>query len=255
MSMIIRQMMQYAFDNNLVLTNEFANVKVNSKMFVKKRKPEDYTQVFLVGEQEKIEEEIMKDLEVNDRNVVPLAIYLNFQLGLRACELATIKFSDIHDKYIHIERMEVKDYVLQDDGTTKYNGLKVVPYTKSYAGDREIYLTNKARDIISLVKSINLKHEYLDEDYIFINPYGNRASCNNIMKQIEKYCYRIGIPAKRVHKIRKTYISTLIDNSININKIRETVGHEDERTTLGNYTFNRLSDNETEQAFENALKL
>lgn len=57
-----------------------------------------------------------------------------------------------------------------------------------------------------------------------------------------------------MHKIRKTYISTLIDSEdININFIREQVGHTDERTTYGNYCFNRKSAVQTAQAMEKAL--
>jgi integrase len=57
-----------------------------------------------------------------------------------------------------------------------------------------------------------------------------------------------------MHKIRKTYISTLIDNeNININYIREQVGHADERTTYGNYCFNRKSKDLTEYDMEQAL--
>ena len=59
-----------------------------------------------------------------------------------------------------------------------------------------------------------------------------------------------------MHKIRKTYISALVDsNLININTIREMVGHEDERTTLHNYTFNRITDLQTQANMEKALTL
>ena len=67
------------------------------------------------------------------------------------------------------------------------------------------------------------------------------------------YCERAGISQRSMHKIRKTYISTLIDNRININEIRKLVGHEDERTTFGNYCYNRFSDKQTENAIEAAL--
>ena len=59
--------------------------------------------------------------------------------------------------------------------------------------------------------------------------------------------------AKSFHKVRKTYISALIDSGININEIRKAVGHTDERTTYGNYCYNRAGKQETTVAFENAL--
>ena len=59
---------------------------------------------------------------------------------------------------------------------------------------------------------------------------------------------------KTMHKIRKTYISALIDSGeINIDKIRELVGHEDERTTFHNYCHNRETDARTHENIERAL--
>lgn len=39
-----------------------------------------------------------------------MAIMLNFQIGLRIGELDCAEMSDIEEKYIHINRMEVEDY-------------------------------------------------------------------------------------------------------------------------------------------------
>ena len=58
---------------------------------------------------------------------------------------------------------------------------------------------------------------------------------------------------KSFHKVRKTYISALIDSGININEIRKAVGHTDERTTFSNYCYNRVGKQETTALFENAL--
>ena len=60
----------------------------------------------------------------------------------------------------------------------------------------------------------------------------------------------IGIFQKSNHKIRKTFISSLIECGININTVRSLAGHEDETTTLNNYCFN--TNEETEMELENA---
>jgi integrase len=70
---------------------------------------------------------------------------------------------------------------------------------------------------------------------------------------IKRGCEFINIDVKTSHKIRKTYISTLIDSGLNIDEIRRMVGHSDERTTYGNYCFNRLTNKQTEDAIEKAL--
>ena len=58
---------------------------------------------------------------------------------------------------------------------------------------------------------------------------------------------------KSSHKTRKTYISALIDGKVNINTIREMVGHADERTTYNNYCFDRSTEDEKVNLIEKAL--
>ena len=45
----------------------------------------------------------------------------------------------------------------------------------------------------------------------------------------------------------------MLDSGININEIRKQVGHEDERTTLHNYSFNRIETAQNEADMERAL--
>ena len=65
-----------------------------------------------------------------------------------------------------------------------------------------------------------------------------------------RLCDDINIGRKSSHKIRKTYISSLFDSGMNINKIREIAGHEDEKTSLNNYCFDRKTDNDTEKLLD-----
>ena len=68
-----------------------------------------------------------------------------------------------------------------------------------------------------------------------------------------RLCCDAGILKRSPNKSRKTYISTLIDNGLNINFVREQVGHKDERTTYGNYCFNRSTREETKETLKKAL--
>ena len=68
-----------------------------------------------------------------------------------------------------------------------------------------------------------------------------------------RYYEEIGIIKKSSHKARKTYISALLDGKVNLNTVREMVGHSDERTTLGNYCFDRNTEIEKANLIEKAL--
>ena len=63
----------------------------------------------------------------------------------------------------------------------------------------------------------------------------------------------MGISRKSSHKARKTYVSTLFDADVNLDTIRETVGHTDERTTLHSYCYDRRSEDEKLRQFERAF--
>lgn len=255
MSIIIRQSLDYALKEKIIEENPFAEIKVSSKMFKKNLKKDDDTQVFLIDEKPKIENEAYADFEDGINGVIystPLGVPLTFQLGCRSGELSALKFSDIKDNYIHIQRQEIRDIDINKNGKIIDNGVKVVEYTKSSVGDRYVYLTKEAKTIINMIKKHNFKYGYSCDDYIFVHE-NKRIRSANLINRLNKYCRHIGISQKRMHSIRKTYISTLIDGGVNINEIRKQVGHSDERTTYKNYCYNRLSDVQTETLLDKVL--
>lgn len=251
LTVIIRQSLDYAVQKKIVPENPFSKVHIDSKLFQIKKKPDDKTQVFLIDEQPVIEAEAYQDFIETGHNAC-LTIPFAFQTGLRLGEIVGIKLSDIEGNYVHIQRMEIRDIYQLPDGSWSKQTFKVVDYTKSAAGDRWVYLSTKAQDIIKRVVENNREQGFQDNGYLFLNRDG-RIHAKSVDCRIRKYCRHAGISEKATHKIRKTYISTLIDSGVNINEIRKLAGHEDERTTYGNYCYNRLSDNQTESKLEQAL--
>ncbi len=253
MSMIIRQCLDYAVDHELIPLNPYNQFTVDKKLLKKVKQPEDGTQVFLTNERPLIESEAWSDFE--EKNCTSaLAIPLAFQLGVRLGELIAIKETDISSdgKYLHIQRMVQKQERQRPDGSWYPARWEAVEHTKSSAGDRMIYLTEEARRIIKVILDSNKENSFYDGGFLFIHG-GKRINPRAVDTRIRKYCDHINISSKSTHKIRKTYISSLLDGGININEIRKQVGHEDERTTLKNYCFNRKTSVENESDMEKAL--
>lgn len=250
-SIIIRQMFIYALEKGYIESNEFAKVKVDYNIF-RRPKKKDETQVYLVDEQEKIEAEAWKDFN-DTKSTTALAILLAFQTGMRSGELLALQFSDISDdgKYISVAKQEQRTRVQRPDGTWDCSGTKIGA-PKSVAGERTVYLTQSAQEIIKLVKETNQTQGLYDRDYIFCNKEGKIHS-RALESRLEKYCNHISIKTKSPHKIRKTYVSTLIDNNVNLNLVRELVGHSKISTTLNCYCYNRYNSEQTENILENAL--
>ncbi|MFR2786549.1 MAG: tyrosine-type recombinase/integrase [Blautia caecimuris] len=255
MAVIIRHILEYAVENEWIPTNLYKSFKIEGKLFRKVKKPEDETQVFLITEQPMIEAEAWKDFYENGYTTA-LAIPLAFQIGVRLGELTALKTTDLcrDGKYIHIQRMAQKVERQRPDGTWYPTSWATVDHVKSSAGDRYVYLTKEARRIIKIIMDYNAENNLHEDDFLFFQR-GKHITPTAIITRLRKYCNHIDTKQKGVHKIRKSYISALLDAGININEIRKQVGHEDERTTLHNYAFNRVDPLQNEADMERALAI
>lgn len=237
-SVIMRQMMEYAVDKGIIQTNPFSKVKVDGRiMFRKSKKKRSEEEVFSKSETRQIYELAKRDYLMNDKLVyklAPLAIMFQFQTGLRVGELCGVKFSDIEGDYIHIQRM-VRNYPFE-----------VVEKTKTDDGDRMVYLTSTAKEII-----LEARNRTTSEFIFSINDKPLKPSA--VQKRYTSYCDELGILHRSSHKARKTYNSLLLGAGVNIDTVRRMMGHADEHTTLANYTFDVEEQNIRELHIESAL--
>lgn len=252
MSVILRQALDYAMDCGYITYNYFGDVVVDPKMFKGKNKVNNSKEVFLTDEEPVMKEYCRKKHEDNPRNTTALAILLMFELGCRVGELVALSKSDINGNYIHICHQEVSEYNL-DSEDYEYLGAKVVPYTKTDCGDRNVYLSAEARKQISKLLETNKRYGYAEGDFIILNRNG-RTKSSSINKRLSEYCKDAGISHKSAHKIRKTYISKLIDGNINIKTIMQQAGHVSAKTTYSNYCFDRNTESAIESKMESILR-
>ena len=248
-TVIMRQAMDYAVKLNLIPRNEFAEVKIDGRrLFRHVKKKESHTQVYSEQELKQIEELAWKDMshcaKSRIHKLAPLAILFQFQTGIRIGEALSLRYEDISqdNKWVHIQRFY------------RYETDEIVEHTKGIEGDRFVPLTSHAREIIEAARQKQEELGLPKDGYIFsVNdkplPY------QPIQYLYEQYCKRLGIVQKSSHKSRKTYISTLYDAGVNINSIREFVGHADEQTTLHNYCYDRKSQQEKLDQIEKALAM
>ncbi len=243
-TIIMRQALDYAVDLGIIKENPFSAVHIDGKrMFRREKKKPDATQVYLKNEIEPIYKMAWEDFYSPNKlknKLTPLAILLQFQTGVRIGELCVVRYPDIEaDQYLHIQRMY------------RYETHEVVEHTKNFE-DRKVLLTSSAKKIIATARAYQAEHGYCTDGYIFSEDNAPLAPWS-VAYLYNKYCDHLGIMRKSSHKVRKTYISALIDGKVNINTVRDMVGHADERTTYNNYCFDRNSEEEKINLIENAL--
>ena len=249
-TVIVRQILDYACrpEVGLISSNPMDHVKVNSKLFKRVQKKEANTQVFSEDEEKALKQTCLNSYfngPKSKQTTTSLMVIFLFETGMRSGEVTALKWSDIKDGKIHVQREEVEDYLLNEESKPIPNGFKILPHTKSEAGDRWIPLTSRAWFVLDTVKKHNEDRGWYDDDFIFLNiKTHKRTSTETLSTYIEKACKRSGIPVKRAHKIRKSFISSCIDHNINLDTVRRIVGHEDEKVTLHNYLYDRSDDQE-----------
>lgn len=243
-TVIVRQALTYAVDLKLIPQSPMDEVVVNGKkLFRKVKKKASETQVFTKEELSSLKKLAWKDFKDGNLKyeLAPLAVLFQFQTGLRISEVSAVRYEDIEsENFICIQRMVRRD--------TK----EVVEYTKGTYGDRNVFLTTEAKHIIECAKQ-RQKELGVDSTGFIFSTNEEALKHTAIADLFTKYCKKIGSIHKSSHKARKTYISTLIDGGVNINTIREAVGHTDERTTYANYCFDRKTVEEKNILIENAL--
>ena len=249
---ILKQMLEYAVDAEYIEKNPY-RIKVNKKKFASSGKKPSTKEVFQNDEKESFIAEMERRLQNNPSNTAPLAVLLDFELGTRKGEILAISQSDIIGDRIHIHRQLVEEFDTSDIDDIKSAGFQIVDYTKSADGDRWLPLTSRAKEIINRVEQINEENGFRYKDFLFV-----RDNCpllpDAVDAQVKRGCEYIGIPVKTMHKIRKTYASTLLHNGVNISIVKDMLGHADESTTLKHYIYNTEDSDVTDLIVRNALE-
>ncbi|MBR3706620.1 MAG: tyrosine-type recombinase/integrase [Firmicutes bacterium] len=243
-SCILRQILDYAVDAELIPENPMKKVHIDGRMvFAPKKKPVSETQVFSKEEVEALYKVAWKwfdEERMTIHKLAPLAVMFQFETGVRVGELLSLRYDDVDGDELHVQRMY------------RYETKEVVDYIKGHNAERFTLLTSRAKHLIATAQQYQKDHGLKSDGYIF-SVNSEPLPYLPIKDLYTRFCEEIDTVAKSSHKTRKTYISALIDGGVNINTIREMVGHADERTTFGNYCYDRTEKSERVKLIEKAL--
>lgn len=211
----------------------------------------------LVPELEKpVDEEIftreestaIKELAWNDyqnktyreNQLLPLAVIFMLDTGVRRGEVAAVKYEDISDNKIKIRRYYDWYEKTVCDGT------------KGTYGERNIILIAEAVKVIEIARQHQREAGVNDNEYIF-SMNEKPLDYSAIWKIFNKYCKKLGITHKSPHKARKTVSTAVLEEGGGSEFARNLLGHNDVKTTLTDYLFDRKTDKEKLAIMEKAL--
>lgn len=237
MAVVMKKCFEFAKASRLIEYNTWEDVKINTKKFKREQKKENTTQIYFYDEQQKLIEYSLSLFFRDNRNISALVIPFLFLTGLRAGEVVALRYCDLTENDICVRQSESTVYRLDEEGKFEFAGQTILDHAKTEAGERMIPFTKDAKKIIKMIKEASEEHGFYDEGYIFC-PRSSRLKAGTIDKKLYRYCDAVGIPRKSAHKIRKTYISRLInDGRLDIDTICRVAGHTDLKTTFHSYCF------------------
>lgn len=257
MAIVMKKCFEFAKDSNLIKENTWAQVKINTKKLQKDYKKSNEKEIYFLEEQHALIQYAFDMFFKNPRNINALTIPFLFVTGLRIGELVALKYCDLDEvnNVIKVRRSETVVYDLDKNGKFKYVKREVKDHTKTDAGEREVPYLDYAKDIIKLIKQASEQYGFYDDGYIFC-PNSQRASEVSVDKKLYNYCNSISVDKKSAHKIRKTFISRLVNSGqVDIDTICRVVGHVDMKTTFTSYTFSLDHKEQIKHKFENVLSL
>ena len=217
------------------ISQTMGDMEIPRKAFNKVIK-EDDEEVFTDEEMEKL-----LNYLISNPTVVNLGIIIMFCTGVRVGELVGIHWDDVVGNSIKIRRTEIS-YKKETGG----NIYEIREYPKTEAGIRTVYVPDAFKNVLDKLRMLTGGKEYM-----LSYADGRNMKTLKVRHRLYAVCEELGIRKKSPHKLRKTYISILLDNGVDKRLVQDVAGHTEIATSERNYHRNRKSDAKKEEILSN----
>lgn len=164
-------------------------------------------------------EEFKKFIEYDDKPISSLAFKMLFWTGMRSGELMALIFKDIDliNKTVDIN----KTY-------TRLNGEDIISEPKTPKSKRKISISDSLCNDIKEYE--NKLYDFKENDRMF------HFTKYFLKHEMERICKKSGVKQIRIHDLRHSHASMLIELGFTPLLISERLGHEKVQTTLDTYS-------------------
>ena len=171
---------------------------------------------------------INAELDKEPESVLCEGLRLCILTGLRTGELSALQYSDLDKerKILNVTKTEVR---YKKDGGYEFS---VRESTKGKYSKRQVPLVDEAIDIIERLHDHNPDAVYLFEKM------GKRVRGKAFSDKLVRLCKQAGIKPRSIHKLRKTFVTTLKKAGVDDKAICAVVGHTQIETSNTYYYFN-----------------
>ena len=226
--MVIRQALDQAVKNNLVIRN--VSEATTLPRLVKKE-----MRVLTLEEQQRLLNNL-GEARLRAAFIVALAS------GLREGELLALRWQDIDLKHgiIKVNRTMRRVKNFDPNSATKTHIIFQEPKTK--AGRRSIPLPQNALNELKEHRKKQLQEKliggevYEDNDLVFCTEIGKNIDSNNFLRKFRAINKRANLEKVNFHALRHTYATRLLELNEHPKVVQEILGHSDISMTLNIYS-------------------
>ena len=247
---IMRQVMDYLVDDERLATNTARNVRIDKGLYATKAKAPAHTQIFYRDELEALLT-FCKEQAAENRDELYLAIPLMRSLGVRIGECLAFSFEDFdrQNHIVHVHRSFCSVSERLDNGKWTPARYEVVDSLKKGADPRDVVATDEVFRVVATIKAILFEKGIVRERLFSAN------NLSSVGYRLEKACEKVGIDCRSPHKLRKTYVSTLLNNGFDPDFVRTQAGHRNLETTLECYTYSTSRNDEMAEKLNKVMAI
>ena len=236
---VLNVIFEYALLKDMIRFNPLT--KFNNKAFLKEcdcSKSVSAQKIFSENELDTIKQTVrsyMKCKRYDGYFVNGYAILLSIETGMRAGELPALKWSDVHDNYIHIHSQQLSN---KRDGGKEYYYADWTKDEKGISrGGRKFPLTKAIKDILDELKAVQ-ESKMIHSDFVFCNTDGEWIKTDAYITCLRRMLNSLGFEITNNHAFRMSLNSNVLAGKLNlpVAKRAELLGHSVE-TNMAYYTY------------------
>lgn len=189
-----------------------------------------------INDVEKIMDCVINHRIYKTKQSASLLLCMNFYLGLRIGELASLTFHDFDfdRNVVKIYKTESKFYNRDENGerfgTMVY---RVVDDLKTVYSVREVPLLPEVKQIYNLIVAHHIQYKY-ESPYLGYDG-ADTIIVRSLDRTLRKLCLLCDVPYFNSHAIRKTFATMLHFNGVPTRVISDLMGHSEIGTTENSY--------------------
>lgn len=169
---------------------------------------------------------ILTSLRSPDAHRLFFMVYVLSYTGMRISEVLGLKYGDIRDGHIYVDRQ----YYLGELKEPKYGSKRIIPFHKDL---EEPFKLHKAWH------DEEAKNRGYETDFIFTTNKGRLYDRSSVRKALERFYKANNIPYKHIHAYRATFCTNLCRCDIPLQIASKILGHKSLEVTAQHYALVR----------------